>query len=491
MDHPPTNGAPDSERPEDDRTERDLDAVDPVPPAHPVWPGVPSEGEMPRFEPPATGPTWSAAGTNERPATESAPPTPPFGGATPPSSPWSRPAAPPFEDGARTEPTAAFPSAAWAPAPGAAHPGATKPARERTGLRAAAIGAVVGALVGALAAGGIVAAVDDDGGTRTIVGASNDAPARPASVIQSPGDIQSILDRVKPAVVRINVSVNSSFGRAGEGVGTGFIISDDGYIVTNAHVVDDAGDVQVQLDDGQTVEGDVIGASEAHDLAVVKIDGENLPTVELGDSDELQVGDQVVAIGNALGLEGEPTVTSGIVSGLDRVLQEPNNVSIANTIQTDAAINPGNSGGPLVDAQGRVIGINTAIANPSESNNIGFAIAITPAKDVIDSLRAGDQPEVAFLGVGTQAVNAALRDEADLAVDQGAFVSSVESGSAADAAGIRRGDVIVDVDGTAITSSEDVINAVRRHSPGDTISITIDRDGDQQTFEVTLRARPA
>jgi S1-C subfamily serine protease len=284
--------------------------------------------------------------------------------------------------------------------------------------------------------------------------------------------------------------VVGGFGRTGQGVGTGFVIGSDGVIVTNAHVVDGADEVRVQLDGGQEVEGRVVGAAEQFDLAVVKIDGRNLPTVELGDSDSLQVGDQVVAIGNALGLEGEPTVTSGIVSGLDRVLQEPNGVSIANTIQTDAAINPGNSGGPLVDANGRVVGINTAIANPSESNNIGFAIAITPAESVIEQLRAGEEPEVAFLGVASRAVTGTLREEEDLEVDQGAFVTSVEPGTAAADAGIRAGDVIVSVDGTAVTSAEDVINAVRRRTPGDAITLVIDRDGDRRTVEVTLGARP-
>jgi S1-C subfamily serine protease len=383
------------------------------------------------------------------------------------------------------EPT--IPSAAWAPVP----PPARRVRRDRPGLKSAFVGGIVGALVGALAAGGIVAAVDNNGPTRTIIEQSpSNTQARPASVIQSPGDIQSILSKVEPAVVRINVTVNGGFSGTEQGVGTGFIISSDGYIVTNAHVAGDASTIQVQLHNGRVVPGRLVGASTQNDLAVVKIDGKNLPTVELGDSDSLEVGDQVIAIGNALGLEGEPTVTSGIVSGLNRVLQEPNNVDIANTIQTDAAINPGNSGGPLVDANGRVVGINTAIANPSESNNIGFAIAISPAKSVIDALRKGQEPQVAFLGVGTEPVTSDLVQQRNLSVDQGAYVSSVSSGSAAAGAGIRTGDVIVKVDGDRVTSSEDVINAVRRHVPGDTISVTVDRSGSERTFAVKLRSRP-
>jgi serine protease Do len=428
-----------------------------------------------------TGATWSASSVAAGGTPPPVPPVPPVG--------HDAAAPPPFDNsrayGASAgEPT--IPSAAWAQIP----PRRVQPKPERPGLRAAIAGAVVGALVGALVAGGIVATVDDNGNTRTIIEApESNTAARPASVIQSPGDIQAILAKVKPAVVRINVTINNSASGSGEGVGTGFIIGSDGVVVTNAHVVEDADRVTVQLDNGREVPGRVIGAAAQFDLAVVKIDGKNLPTVQLGDSDTLVVGDQVVAIGSALGLEGEPTVTSGIVSGLDRVLQEPNNVNIANTIQTDAAINPGNSGGPLVDANGRVVGINTAIANPSESNNIGFAIAISPAKQVIESLRRGETPQVAFLGVGTQAVTPDLKSTDNLSVDQGAFVSSVEGSSAAADAGIKRGDVIISVEGHAITSSEDVINAVRRHAPGDTISVTIDRDGHKQTFDVKLRAR--
>jgi S1-C subfamily serine protease len=372
------------------------------------------------------------------------------------------------------------------------------PGRERSGVRSAFIGGIAGALVGALAAGGIVAAVDNHNGTtRTIIEApSTNVNARPAAVLKSPGDIQAILAKVKPAVVRINVTISGGLSGSGQGVGTGFVISSDGTIVTNAHVVDQATSVEVQLENGRLVPGRVVGASTSTDLAVVKIDAKNLPTVVLGNSDTLQVGDQVVAIGNALGLEGAPTVTTGIVSGLNRVLQEPatsanpQGVSIPNTIQTDAAINPGNSGGTLVDANGNVVGINTAIANPSESNNIGFAIAITPAKRIIESLRGGKQPQLAFLGVGTQAVTTELQNANGLAVDQGALVQTLQAGSAAARAGIQQGDVIVKVDGKTVTSSEDVINGVRSHAPGDKVSVTVDRKGTKKTFQVTLGTGP-
>jgi S1-C subfamily serine protease len=368
-------------------------------------------------------------------------------------------------------------------------------------MRAALIGGLVGALVGALAAGGIVAARSHTT-TRTVIEApaGSDSQNRNASVIQRPGDIASILAKVRPSVVRIDVTINSSndtsnpFGSGGsgqeQGVGTGFIISSDGYIATNAHVVANATSVQVKLDGGQEVAGHVVGASTQSDLAVVKINGKNLPVAELGDSDALEVGDQVVAIGNALGLEGEPTVTSGIVSGVDRVLQEPNGTNIPNCLQTDASINPGNSGGPLVNGSGQVIGINTAIADPSQSNNIGFAISINQAKTVITALQAGKQPQLAFLGISTETVGPGSQDvPSNLSVTQGAYVTSVASGSAAGKAGIRQGDVVVRIDNQAVTTSDDVINLVRRHAPGDKMTVVVNRNGTEKTFTVTLQTR--
>jgi S1-C subfamily serine protease len=483
MDQYPSHGssdpAPDAGRPEEPTNS--TGGATPTPPPPPFGEPTATQGAVPPGSPEPPGWGWNAPG-----ATWSAASTPPPYGTEPdgpePTSPG--------------EPT--IPSAAWVPAPPPRSTVGSGGSHERaSGMRTAIAAAVVGAVVGALAAGGIVAAVDDNGNTRTIVEApATNANARPAAVIQSPGDIQAILAKVTPAVVRINVTINSGFNGSEQGVGTGFIIDSDGVIVTNAHVVENADSVVVQLSNGRQVNGRVLGASSESDLAVVKIDGKNLPTVQLGNSDNLEVGDQVVAIGNALGLEGAPTVTSGIVSGLNRVLQEPasngnpDGVQIPNTIQTDAAINPGNSGGPLVDANGDVIGINTAIANPSESNNVGFAIAITPAKPVIDSLRNGQQPHLAFLGVGTQAVTSDVKDQFNLRVDQGAYVTSVSNGSAADSAGIRQGDVITKVAGKAVTSSEDVINAVRAHAPGDKISVTVNRNGTQKTVQVTLRARP-
>ena len=224
-------------------------------------------------------------------------------------------------------------------------------------------------------------------------------------------------------------------------------------IVTNNHVVEGFNTVTVHTAAGDEMQGKVVGADATLDLAVVKVDKTGLPTLQLGDSDTLQVGDGVVAIGNALGLsEGSgATVTTGIISGLDRVV-DVGNETLFNAIQTDAAINPGNSGGPLVDMNGRVIGINTAIASPDTSNNVGFAISISSAKPSSTRCVRGRRRQIAFLGVTSETLTPATAKE--LGVDPGAVVADVASGSGADKAGIKKGDVIVEIDGTKITSVE-------------------------------------
>jgi S1-C subfamily serine protease len=348
---------------------------------------------------------------------------------------------------------------------------------------------MVGALVGALVAGGLVVAFDDDPAPQPVPtsteSAANDVATRPATVIVQPGDISSILDAARPAVVRIDVTTADGAG----GTGTGFIIDSDGTIVTNAHVVGDSDEVTVHLADGDVLDGEVLGADTRLDLAVVDVEGTDFPTLELGDSDALQVGDSVVAIGNALGIsEGSgATVTTGIVSGLGRIVEVGNEV-LFNAIQTDAAINPGNSGGPLVDANGRVIGINSAIAAPDTANNIGFAIAISPAKQVIDDLRAGRAPQIAFLGVRSEPLSP--NQAADLGVAEGAVVVEVTQGSGADDAGIQDGDVIVEVDGTRVSGPETVASVVRDHGVGDVIDIVVMRDGARQTISATLGDAP-
>jgi S1-C subfamily serine protease len=350
-------------------------------------------------------------------------------------------------------------------------------------------GAIVGGLIGALVAAGVGVAIRNDdggsssGGTGTVaVGTDTNDDNRASNTIAKEGDIHAILDKILPATVAITADTAQ-----GEAAGSGFVVTSDGYLVTNAHVVAGTDSAQVVFTDGNEFAAEVVGSDTAADLAVLKIDGQDLPTATLGNSDEVQVGDAVVAVGNALALDGGPSVTSGIVSGLDRDLSAEGGGSLVDVLQTDAAISPGNSGGPLVDARGDVIGINTAIADPTTAENIGFVIPISHAKPIIDQLREG-RP-AAFLGVGTTAVTPALAEEEGLSVDHGAYVEDVTNGSGADEAGIQVGDVIVEIDGTAIDSSGDVQAAVRSNQPGDTVAVVIVRGGDTVTVDATLGER--
>ncbi len=425
-----------------------------VPPGDP-WSGIPpwaARTAPPRHQPPPT----------------TAPP------ATPPPQPPEREMAPPA-------------AVTWTANP--VEPGGAEP-RVRGGLRSAIVGGIAGAVVASLVTGGLFVAFDDDGGgsgdaARGVGAAGATSPVRASTVVSAPGDIRAILDKVQPAVVRINIG-----SAQGSGAGSGFIVGSDGVIVTNAHVVEGVEDITVILDGGDEEPAEILGVDEYDDLAVVKIDRTNLPTVELGDSDALQVGDAVVAIGTALGLEGGPSVTSGIVSALERSIATEADTLLPNMIQTDAAINPGNSGGPLVDSDGRVVGINTAIANPGVSNNVGFAIAISSAASIIDDLGAGRDAQIAFLGVATRTLTADEAATRDLGVEHGALVVETTDGAPAAEAGIEIGDVVVEIGGREIRSMEDVAREVRRHDPDDEVEVAVVRDGDVRTFTVVLAERP-
>ncbi|MEX2268266.1 MAG: trypsin-like peptidase domain-containing protein [Acidimicrobiia bacterium] len=344
--------------------------------------------------------------------------------------------------------------------------------------------AIAGGLVGALAAGGVFLAVDDDNTTIVRSSGADAVVSRPSSNIDGGTDIASLLATAEPAVVAITVGQGPGTGAGG--AGTGFVITPDGFIVTNNHVVEGQNRIEVAFTDGSTLSAEIVGRDPSVDLAVLKVNGDDLPAIELGDSDAAQVGDEVVAIGNALALEGGLSVTRGIISGTNRTVDTDAGTTLVGMLQTDAAINFGNSGGPLIDAQGRVIGVNTAI--DASAQNIGFAIPISRAEPVIADLRAGRKP--AFLGVSTQNVNAALARELDLSVEEGAYVAQVTPDTPADAAGIREGDVIVRIGDDTIDSSADVLTAVRSHRPGDNVEVVIDRDGERVTVQATLTERP-
>jgi len=269
-------------------------------------------------------------------------------------------------------------------------------------------------------------------------------------------------------------------------LGTGFIISSDGYIVTNNHVVDSADEVLVKMRDGSEHKAKVIGTDSKLDGALRKIKASHLKAVKLGDSEALRVGDWVVAIGNPFGLE--QTVTAGIVSAKGRVIGSG---PYDDFIQTDAAINPGNSGGPLFNVRGEVIGINTAIYSRSGGNNgIGFAIPMNLAKSAIDELRRTGHITRARLGVHITDVDKETAKALGLKNREGALVPQVEAGSAAEKAGIRAGDVIVSIDGVQIKKAHELPIRVARHTPGDKVKIGIIRDGKEKTITVTVDTMP-
>ena len=320
--------------------------------------------------------------------------------------------------------------------------------------------------------------------------------------------VAAVVERVLPAVVNVTTDVYQADGTSGQGVGTGFIVRADGVIVTNCHVVEGGSRLTVFLSDAERTEyeGRLIGADCLNDLAVLDIDAQGLPTVPLGDSNGLRLGQRVVALGYALGLEGGPTVTSGIVSSLDRTIEVPDPNCEAcetiptpqgpvsartypNVIQSDAAINRGNSGGPLVDMSGRVVGINSA-GTPS-AENIGFAIKIDFVRDT--SLASIEEPlaPTGYLGVSTTPITADLRFQQGLSVEAGAFVAGTLTDGPADDVGIGRGDVIVAVDGQDVRSPEDLGAVLDGLSPGDRVAIElVESGGRTRTVEVELAARP-
>ena len=390
---------------------------------------------------------------------------------------------------AATSPPPWPPPAAPAGGPPPPSPGASP--RRSASWKQFVAGALVGALVGGGSAAAIYLTTKDDRATNTVI-VRQAAPgnSRNTSTIAEPHDIQGILQKVEPAVVAIRTggAVSGDQTESG-GAGTGFVISADGVIVTNNHVVEGAnGEIQVTFTDGTSERAKVVGRSTDNDLAVLKVDATGLPFAQLGSSDKLQVGDEVVAIGNALALEGGLSV---IISAKDRTVPEQNGATLYGVLQTDAAINPGNSGGPLVNSDGEVVGINTAIADPQEAQNVGFAIGIDTAKSVIEDLRVGRAVQTPFLGVVTQQVTPALAKEMHLTTQTGAVVRKVSANAPAAKAGLKEDDVIVTFGGEPIASPDALGGAVREHKSGDKVDVVIERGGAQRTVSVTLGTRPA
>ncbi len=270
------------------------------------------------------------------------------------------------------------------------------------------------------------------------------------------------------------------------GAGSGFIVREDGYIVTNFHVVDGAQKITVTMSDGRSFEARLVGKDPEFDLAVIRIDGRGLPTVKLGDSDSLRVGEWVMAVGNPYGLEHSATV--GVISAKGRMIQVGGR-RFQNFIQTDAAINPGNSGGPLVNLNGEVVGINTAIIPYAQG--IGFAVPINVVKQVLDDLVRFGGVKRGWLGVHIQDLTPELREALGLDKDvMGVLVGDVEEGSPAQRADIRRGDVISKVDGEQVRTTGELVARIRQKLAGDRVKLTLVREGREIVKEVVLGARP-
>jgi serine protease Do len=306
---------------------------------------------------------------------------------------------------------------------------------------------------------------------------------------------QELAAEVAPAVVSIvveTVGYNWFYQAVPEtGAGSGIILSSDGYIVTNYHVVEGAQKVTVTLNDGSVYAATIVGTDEQTDLTVVKIDASNLTYLHLlsNSLEQLEVLDPVVAVGNALALPGGPTWTTGVVSNLGRSIEEENGVVLNDIIQTDAAINPGNSGGPLLDTAGQVIGINVAIASNAE--NIGFAISTDTVIPIVESLIAEGKVTRPWLGVSVMTVTPTIQQYYNLAVDAGALIVSVSSGSPADEAELRAGDVITNMDGEDISTAAQLSSDIGSHQIGDQVEITYYRGDVQQVVTATLEESPS
>jgi putative serine protease PepD len=318
----------------------------------------------------------------------------------------------------------------------------------------------------------------------------SDAPQRatlPAIPGAAPADqrsrtVRAIYAAASPSVVSVRVNTGS-----GTASGTGFIIDaggSDGTIVTNAHVVGSATTAEVHLDDkASAINARVVGKDESTDLAVLKVSRSDISgrrALPLAESNDVQVGDLAIAIGYPFGLER--TATAGIVSGIGRTINAPNNFQIDKVIQTDAPINPGNSGGPLLDSAGRVVGVNSQIATTTGGSvGIGFAIPSDTVRTVVPRLEGGGSIKRAYLGVGTQTAPAS----------PGALVGSVVPSGPADAGGLQAGDIITSIDGRVVTSPDEVSSAIESRTPGDSVDIKVQRGGSTQTFHVKLGTRPS
>lgn len=357
---------------------------------------------------------------------------------------------------------------------------------ERMGTPRVVVGFCVTMAVLVLALGGCAlpraSAPDDNSGPPS---SSEDiSVVAEATLAQPLTSVADVVAKVKPSVVAIDTetTVYDVFRRTRtqEGAGSGWIISEDGYIVTNTHVVGDAETVTVSLDDGSTYEAEKVYADALTDIAVVKIGATGLPVAEIGDSSVLRVGEPVVAIGNSLGMG--ISATAGIASAVGVSLETSPGQTLLDLIQTDAAINPGNSGGPLLNTAGQVVGINSIKIATVGVEGMGYAISIDQALPVIEDLISRGKVVRAWLGVGLYSVTPLLADRYSLAVDSGVLVTEVVANSPADKGGMQPGDVIVEFGGVEVASAQELAQAITAHEVGERVEIIYWRE---ETHEVT------
>jgi putative serine protease PepD len=392
-----------------------------------------------------------------------------------------------------------------------------------TSVGAAVIGGIVVALLGwvAIAAGWVHSSGNDT--TSTVAALSTTPAPEPASQSSGKGlTVNQIYQADAPGVAFVEAQTKPQpaspldpfgGGSGGTATGSGFVIDHEGHILTNAHVVEGATNIQVNLgrsDTSQPIDAEIVGKDPSTDVALLKVDApaDELHPLQLGNSGDAHVGDPVVAIGNPFGLDR--TVTSGIVSALQREIKAPNGFTIDDVLQTDAAINPGNSGGPLLNTQGQVIGINSQIESPNGGGNvgIGFAIPINTVRSVVQQLLQGGTVQHAYLGISGTDLTPEIAKALNLPVDSGALVQSVTPGGPADKAGIKGGDpnttvnvsgarihaggdVITAIDGQTVNSMTDVIDDINAKQPGDSVELSVVNGSQKRTVTVTLGNRPA
>jgi S1-C subfamily serine protease len=410
---------------------------------------------------------------------------------------------------APTEPAAGYPSSSgWVlPGSGSATPpppayaAGPAPVRRRGGVGVGVI-VSVSLLSAVIASAGTVAILDRAGAfDRTVIpstlGSGTITTNQQPVTIDESSAVIDVAAKVSPAVVKIDTQAQASdpFGNVPtDGVGSGVIFDANGWILTNRHVVTGANKLIVELKDGRRFDGTVYGVDTLTDLAIVKVDATGLPTAAMGESDELKIGQLVVAIGSPLGMYSF-SVTSGIVSGKGRDIRVDNGSAITNLIQTDAAINPGNSGGPLADANGAVVGINTAVA--SDSSGIGFAIPIDIARPIMQQALAGQKLSRPWIGIRFQSIDLQLKEDQNLPVDAGALVttsgtdSAIQPNSPAEKAGLKDGDIITAINGKAVDAEHPLDALLVQFAPGDTVQLSVLRDGSTISVELTLGTRPA